>query len=231
MKKHPIYDFYLDVEGNVYDKDKNLKPLNKNTRYYRVYKRVDGKFINLEVHRLVVETFIGEIPKGMQVNHINGDRYDNRLTNLEVITPLENIQHAHKNGLIKYRKGEDNALAILKETDVIYIYELIKQFKNNEEIAKLLNIKPKLVSLIRNGSRWKYLFSNYFEKPIPSINLNTPLSTILEIIDDSKNPVLSNAEIGRKYNTDPSNISRLRAGKIWQDVVKNYEQIKLNYKP
>ena len=57
-----------------------------------------------------------------------------------------------------------------------------------------------------------------------------PLRTILDIIDDSKDLSLSNAEIGRKYNTDPSNISRLRSNKIWTDVVNNYEKIKLIYK-
>jgi hypothetical protein len=231
MKKHPTYDLHLDEEGNVYDKNKIVKSLNKNTKYYRVYKRINGKFLNLEVHRLMVETFIGEIPKGMQVNHINGDKYDNKLSNLEIVTPLENMQHAHRTGLIKYRKGEDNAQAKLKETEVIYIYELIKQFKSNEYIAKELDIKPKLVSLIRNGARWKHIFSKHFDKPIPSINLTLELSTILDIIDDSKDERLSNAEIGRKYNTDPSNVSRLRSGKIWKEVVDNYEQIKLIYKP
>lgn len=122
MKKHPQFELYLDEEGNVYDKDMNLKILTKNTRYYRTYKRIDGKFLNLEIHRLMIETFVGEIPKGMQVNHIDGDRYNNKLSNLEVVTPLENMQHAHKNGLIKYRKGEDNSMAFLKDTDVLNIY-------------------------------------------------------------------------------------------------------------
>lgn len=230
MKKHPQFELYLDEEGNVYDKDMNLKILTKNTKYYRTYKRIDGKFLNLEIHRLVIETFVGEIPKGMQVNHIDGDRYNNKLSNLEVVTPLENMQHAHKNGLIKYRKGEDNSMAFLKDTDVLNIYKMIKQFKSNEEISAITDLKPKHISLLRNGSRWKHLFSENFDEVIPSINLKMPLRTILDIIDDSKDLSLSNAEIGRKYNTDPSNISRLRSNKIWTDVVNNYEKIKLIYK-
>lgn len=230
MKKHPLYDLYLDESGNVYDKDKKLKELTKNTRYYRTYKRVNGKFLNLEIHRLMVETFIGEIPKGMQVNHINGDRYDNRLSNLEVVTPLENMQHAHRNGLITYLKGEDNAMSLLKESDVLAIYGMIKLFKSNEEISSITNLKPKHISLLRNGSRWKHLFKENFSEVIPSINLKIPLNIIIDIIDDSKDLSLSNAEIGRRYNTDPSNISRLRSNKIWTDVVNNYEKIKLIYK-
>src|SRR5699024_2829267 len=41
-------------------------------------------------HRLVAEAFIGEIPKGYVVNHINGIKHDNRIDNLEIITEKEN---------------------------------------------------------------------------------------------------------------------------------------------
>ena len=48
------------------------------------------------IHRLVVEAFIGPIPKGRQVNHKNGRKDDNRVENLERVTPLENVRHAHE---------------------------------------------------------------------------------------------------------------------------------------
>lgn len=44
-----------------------------------------------QVHRLVVETFIGEIPKGFQVDHINRDRLDNNLSNLRIVTRSQNL--------------------------------------------------------------------------------------------------------------------------------------------
>jgi hypothetical protein len=51
----------------------------------------------ISVHRLVVEAFIGSIPKGMHVNHKNGVKNDNRLQNLEIVTPAENVRHYHLN--------------------------------------------------------------------------------------------------------------------------------------
>lgn len=46
------------------------------------------------IHRLIVEAFIGPIPEGMHVNHKNGIRDDNRLSNLEICTPKQNVYHA-----------------------------------------------------------------------------------------------------------------------------------------
>lgn len=60
----------------------------------------DGKRKNIFVHRAVVESFIGQIPDGMEVNHKDGNKLNNHLDNLEIVTFAENFAHAQKNGLI-----------------------------------------------------------------------------------------------------------------------------------
>lgn len=62
--------------------------------YKRVGLMVDGKSRTFLVHRLVAETFIPAHAKGAEVNHINGDKTDNRIENLEWITHAENMRHA-----------------------------------------------------------------------------------------------------------------------------------------
>lgn len=64
------------------------------------------------VHRLVLTAFVGEIPEGYVVNHIDGDKLNNDLSNLEIITISENNKHAFRTGLKKPTKcfGKSNGM-------------------------------------------------------------------------------------------------------------------------
>lgn len=88
-------------------KEKQLKPIETNKGYLRVKLCHKGKISKARVHRLVAETFI-EKPN-LEVNHINGDKKDNRLENLEWVTGKENKEHARKLGLYnRKRRGTDD---------------------------------------------------------------------------------------------------------------------------
>lgn len=54
----------------------------------------------IRTHRAVWEAFHGPVPSGMQLNHKDGDKLNNSLSNLELVTPKENMAHARANGLI-----------------------------------------------------------------------------------------------------------------------------------
>ena len=60
------------------------------------YMQIDLEGKKKSVHRLVAEAFLGAAPAGMQVNHKNGDRTDNRIENLEWCTASENVQHGFR---------------------------------------------------------------------------------------------------------------------------------------
>lgn len=76
--------------------------------------RNNGIVKTVKLHRLVLLSFIENIENKPQVNHINGIKNDNRLENLEWNTSKENLNHAHKIGLITGIKGEKNNLSKLK---------------------------------------------------------------------------------------------------------------------
>lgn len=100
MKFNKRYNCYVSKNGIVcrYDKVNNrLKLLSQskskpNSKYMRValIDSHDNKMHSVKVHRLVYMTFVGEIPEGMQVDHINGDASNNNLDNLRCVSPKEN---------------------------------------------------------------------------------------------------------------------------------------------
>ena len=78
------------------------------------------------VHRLVAEAFLPNPDEKRQVNHINGDKLDNLLENLEWATPSQNIQHAVDNGLNDYIKGKRKKVAQYDmEGNLVNVYESI----------------------------------------------------------------------------------------------------------
>ena len=176
------------------------------------------------VHRIVVETFISEIPENMEIDHINGIKNDNRLENLEIVSTSENqirSKKSKKNNVI----GENNPMASLTELDILDIYKLVKEGKTNLEISKKYFIHDRYVSLIRHGKRWNYLWKKNFNEGEQLISFGNSYYTletmlkILELIDTSN---LSDLEISNLINIDKSSISRIRNKKSWKDVWKVY---------
>lgn len=94
IKDFPNYN--IDRNGIVKNrKGRVIKPEISNTGYERVsLSNEDIKHKKMSVHRLVAETFIPNPRKLPQVNHINENKTDNRVDNLEWSTPLHNLEHS-----------------------------------------------------------------------------------------------------------------------------------------
>lgn len=77
---------------------KILKPLPAGKDYLRVNLYKDKIYKSSYIHRLVAQYFIGEIKKGYEINHIDKNKSNNNVKNLEIITHRENSCHKYING-------------------------------------------------------------------------------------------------------------------------------------
>jgi hypothetical protein len=109
------------------------------------------------VHRLVAEEFIGELPDHMQVNHKNGDRADNRVENLEIVTASENARHAyHVLGRSK-PAGSKHPAAKLTEEIVCEIRWLFGLGVKQVDLAREYLMDKTTIRDIVHRYRWKHI--------------------------------------------------------------------------
>jgi hypothetical protein len=159
IKKHPYWVNYGASEnGSVYgSRGGELAPMLHHTGYLVITVRKDGQQKQLRVHRFVWETLVGEIPAGKVINHKNGIKTDNRLSNLELVSNQENIIHAwNELGRISV-KGQDKPQSKITEKQALEIISMCANGFSNKEIGVLFNLHPNYISLIRHNKRWKHL--------------------------------------------------------------------------
>jgi hypothetical protein len=121
--------------------------------YHRVrLGRNGGKHL---VHRLVFEEFCGHIENGKEINHINGDKNDNRPINLELVTNFQNHQHAKVIGL--KAKGEQIGVSKLKTTDIFEIFEKHRSGMSYASISTDYGVSSQAIGYIVRGKNWRWL--------------------------------------------------------------------------
>jgi hypothetical protein len=144
--------------------------------YLQICTSINGKNKNIRVHRCVAETFLDN-PYGYEiVNHLDGNKQNNRLDNLEWCTRHDNYEHAVQMDLINpdysymlgqnshygYYRGSYNGMAKLTEQDVIYIREnYIPKGKgqkcNRQELATYFGVSVGLISRIIKNEIWTHV--------------------------------------------------------------------------
>lgn len=107
-----VYRVLVRSNGHTYTvRGTILKPLTIGNGYWYV---CTGGLRREYVHRLVMLAWVGVPAPGIEVNHRNGNKGDNRLSNLEYVTPEQNKRHAWLNGFCdkEYRSVSDLSLDI-----------------------------------------------------------------------------------------------------------------------
>lgn len=109
-------------------------------------------------HRLVAITFIPNPNNLPQINHIDGNKHNNHISNLEWCDQYHNMQHANRIGLAKHKKGTEAPDSKLNREQVLEIKELLKQKVAQTKIGKKFNVCQQVISEINLGKKYNEIY-------------------------------------------------------------------------
>lgn len=193
--------------------------------YLRVAMSVGGKTKHLLLHRVILCTYTVEsLNSPLEVNHIDGNKLNNRLDNLEWVTRSENLKHAFRLGL-NSSKGELNGKAVINESQVIEIYHLCASGMANTEIAKLYGVTKSAIGKIKSKSNWEYLL-----KDLPDIQMKPKAQRLPEsIVHDICKDIAAGWKtdyLVRKYSEyglKTHQVEDIRRGRCYSNISKLYK--------
>ncbi len=127
------------------------------TGYCFVHLSRNAKVKHFYIHRLVAATFIRRIKKGEQINHKDFNKKNNKITNLEIVTPKQNSHHAMKDGRgVTGKKGESNLTSKLTEEKVRLIRQKNEQGISQRILAKEFGVCFQNISFICLRKTWTH---------------------------------------------------------------------------
>lgn len=132
-----------------------LKPFDNGRGYWHVHLQNNGKLKSCSIHRLVAETFFVKCEGLEDVNHKDGNKKNNHVSNLEWVNKKMNMIHASISGLLP--KGELSHYSKLKEDDIIRIKKMWGHNIKREIISDVFGISFAQISRIVNNKNWKHL--------------------------------------------------------------------------
>ena len=131
------------------------KPWLSHNGYLRVTLFLRGTRLRFFLHNIVAENFLGPKPKGLTVNHKDGDKLNNTSANLEYVTHLENMRHASLNRLCA--SGELHGMAKLKTEDVLEIRRLAALGTKRSQLSEQFKIEISHIGELVRRESWAWL--------------------------------------------------------------------------
>jgi hypothetical protein len=219
------------VFRNNITKETRIKPILRkraehNTgRYLSIASHMYRGRVTCLAHRVVWIYANGKIQDGLQINHINGIKTDNRPCNLELVTQKENIHHAFRTGLSKVHFGETHANSKLSNKDVVEIRKAYSSgCYSQKDIAEKYMVKNTVVSRIVNGKGWKHLFvegDQCIKFPVIGERCwNSKLTeeSVIDIRRMYSEGGVTLIEIGNRFGVSHQNIRSIVRGFTWKHV-------------
>lgn len=188
-----------------------LKPSKNPKGYYMV--DIGGKRNRkyVTVHKIIAECFlVKQDASKSQVNHIDGNKLNNSVENLEYCTPKQNVLHSISLGLVPNK---------LSDTEVIELVKLFNIGENKKEIAKRFNISLSVLNGVLTGKTYSHSsgikYNKIGKREVVEKYSKLTEDKAIEIRKELSRGELMAKEIAYKYGVSPATISEIKHNKIW----------------
>ena len=250
MKDIGFPDYCITKDGKVWSLKVNrfLKPaMNGYTKgdkphgYYFVHiYNYEKKLINVTIHRLVARVFIeNDSPETkLHVNHMDGNKLNNDVSNLEWVTPRENIIHAHETGLRKRTYSNEHTIIpdddevihdwteygqfVLSDDDVHKCCQMLQEGYRVCDISSMTGYNRRTVQhvLDKDYKKWEHITKDYDFSKI-SRKKKTSITTVVKICELLQSGLIIN-EVARELNIERKLVANIKNRKFHKTISDNY---------
>lgn len=222
-----------------------LKPDIHTFGYHQVKPSLKGKTKNCLIHRAVALAFIPNEDNKPEVNHIDGNKANNHVTNLEWVTSKENQEHAVRTGLQKFIRKSPVIKKLkqvkplkkvkleskdLTQTDLYRIHILLTEGVSQSIIAKAFDVHPSFIHRVKENTIPKPEQNIIKERKLTGLPLreaNTNGYGIKVLTEDDVRQIkslystgnYSQNDIGSAFGVSRKSIGNIINGKTWKHVV------------
>ena len=220
MRKQAIVNgkrtnYTVDTDGHVYDQFDNELHQTNFQGYRVVYLMLYGKSTQVRVHRIVCETFLQNPENKPFVNHIDGCKSNNKLSNLEWVTPKENSRHAVRTGLIV------NALRPETVHDICKVME--SGLYTTRQVSDMFNVPIGTISAIKNKHEWVEISDLYEVEECRNEKVKTPEFAVRQICELLEQNDLTMIEIAEKVGVNKVTVGDIYYGRQHKRISEEYD--------
>lgn len=214
--------YYVSRIGNIFSKYKNdlLKQQINHKGYNTVYLKDGTKSKTIFVHRIVSEVFLPNPNKYPQVNHIDGNKLNNNVDNLEWCSNEYNMKHSWDIGLREPVHGEEVGTSILKESQVCEIY---MSNKSSKELSNEYNVSAGTINSIKSRKSWQKVTAKLEKGETLLENQRNNMfsySDIYEIYTANN----TNKQLSKQYGCSESTIRSIRNGNSYGSITTDFKK-------